>query len=121
MAIIDGAGFDREHYEFKLLDREFLGELRCLVFEVQPKRHAGKGRFLGRIWVEDQGYNIVRANGVFNAEVANNPYLHFDMWRLNLQPDLWLPALIFSEELHRPPHGHAGSHGVSRPDAAVGL
>ncbi len=109
MAIIDGAGFDREHYDFKLLDREFVGELRCLVFEVQPKRHAGKGRFLGRIWVEDQGYNIVRANGVFNAEVANNPYLHFDMWRFNLQPDLWLPAMIFCEELHARRMGTPGA------------
>ena len=100
MAVIDGTGFDREHYEFKLLDREFLGELRCLVFEIVPKQHAGKGRFLGRIWVEDQGYNIVRANGVFSAERGHNPYLHFDMWRLNLQPDLWLPVLIYSEELN---------------------
>jgi hypothetical protein len=100
MAIIDGSGFDREHYDFKFVNREFLGELRCLTFDVIPKRQSGKGRFVGRIWVEDQGYNIVRVNGVFSAATSPGPYLHFDTWRLNLQPDLWLPAIIFSEELN---------------------
>jgi hypothetical protein len=100
MAVIDGYAFDREHYDFKLLDREFLGEIRCLVFDVIPKPHSGKGRFLGRIWVEDQGYNIVRANGVYNPEGKANPYLHFDTWRLNLQAEIWLPVYIFSEELN---------------------
>lgn len=110
MAVIDGTGFDREHYEFKLADREFLGELRCLVFDVTPKGNSGKGRFVGRIWAEDQGYNIVRANGVFNAERSHNPYLHFDMWRLNLQPDLWLPVLIFTEEVNA---RHVGVPGTT--------
>ena len=34
-------------------------------FDVTPKKDAGKGRFLGRIWVEDQDYNIVRLNGTY--------------------------------------------------------
>ena len=54
---------DRAHYSFTFVHREFLGDVRCLVFNVAPKSHAGSGLFKGRIWVEDQGYNIVRFNG----------------------------------------------------------
>ena len=98
MTIIDATGFDRQHYDFKFLTREFLGEVRCLVFEVTPKPKTGKGRFVGRIWVEDQEYNIIRVNGVYTSEGSRKPYLHFDTWRLNLQPGLWLPAYVFCEE-----------------------
>jgi hypothetical protein len=98
MAVIDPTGFDRQHYDFKFLTREFLSEVRCLVFDVTPKAKTGKGRFLGRIWVEDQEYNIVRVNGVFAVAGARTHYVHFDTWRLNLQPGLWLPAYVYSEE-----------------------
>ena len=39
---------------FSYVRREFLGDVRCLVFDVTPKKKSGQGRFLGRIWVEDQ-------------------------------------------------------------------
>jgi hypothetical protein len=98
MAVIDASGFDRHHYDFRYLRREFLGEVRCLVFDVSPKPKSGIGRFMGRIWVEDQDYNIVRANGTFTPGSAKGRYLHFDTWRANLQPDVWLPVYIYSEE-----------------------
>src|SRR5690349_6210954 len=63
MIFIDTNGFDKQHYKFDYVRREFLGEVRCLVFDVTLLEKSGKGRFLGRIWVEDQDYNIVRFNG----------------------------------------------------------
>ena len=63
-----------------------------------PKAKTGNGRFIGRIWVEDQDYNIVRVNGTYSGSSARGRYLHFDTWRLNLQPGLWLPAYVYSEE-----------------------
>src|SRR6202041_4017689 len=60
MVYADRTDFDREHYDFRYARREFLGDVRCLVFDVTPKKNSGKGRFVGRIWVEDQGFNIVR-------------------------------------------------------------
>jgi hypothetical protein len=56
MIYIDSVGFDRQHYKFEYVRREFLGEVRCLIFDVTPLPRAGKGRFTGRIWVEDQDY-----------------------------------------------------------------
>jgi hypothetical protein len=98
MIFADRDDFDRGHYGFKYVRREFLGDVRCLVFDVTPKKDAGKGRFLGRIWVEDQDYNIVRLNGTYAPRPRNAMYFHMDSWRLNLIPGYWVPSYIYSEE-----------------------
>jgi len=99
MIYIDTNGFDRQHYQFDYVRREFLGEVRCLVFDVTPLPKSGRGRFKGRVWAEDQNYTIVRFNGVFTPVAGINGFnLHFDSWRLNVQPGMWLPAYVFSQE-----------------------
>ena len=98
MVYADRTEFDREHYGFTYVRREFLGDVRCLVFDVTPKKSAGKGRFLGRIWVEDQGFNIVRLNGTYAPAPRNAMFFHMDSWRLNLIPGYWVPSYIYSEE-----------------------
>ncbi len=98
MIFADRTDFDRQHYDFHYARREFLGDVRCLVFDLTPKKDAGRGRFLGRIWVEDQDFNIVRLNGTYARASRNNFYFHMDSWRLNLIPGYWIPAYIYSEE-----------------------
>jgi len=98
MIFADRNDFDRQHYDFRYARREFLGDVRCLVFDVTPKKSAGRGRFLGRVWVEDQDFNIVRLNGTYAHPARNTYYFHMDSWRLNLVPGYWLPAYIYSEE-----------------------
>ncbi len=88
--------FDRLHYRFDFVRREFLGDVRCLAFDLTPLSRAKEGLFVGRIWVEDQGYHIVRFNGTYAAGARFN--VHFDSWRQNLQPGLWLPVYIYSAE-----------------------
>jgi hypothetical protein len=97
MIFVDRDNFDRAHYNFSYDNREFLGEVRCLVFDVTPKENAGKGRFMGRIWVEDRDFNIVRLNGTFGPRPKNGYFFHMDSWRLNLVPGYWVPAYIYSE------------------------
>ena len=98
MVYADRTDFDREHYDFHYVRREFLGDVRCLVFDVTPKKNSGRGRFLGRVWVEDQGFNIVRLNGTYYPAPRNSYFFHMDSWRLNLIPGYWVPAYIYSEE-----------------------
>jgi hypothetical protein len=98
MIFADRNDFDRQHYDFHYARREFLGDVRCLVFDVTPKKDAGRGRFLGRIWVEDQDFSIVRLNGTYARPSRNSYYFHMDSWRLNLLPGYWVPAYIYSEE-----------------------
>jgi len=98
MVVLD-QDFQRKYYDFTFVRREFLGEIKCIVVDVAPKKDAGNGRFLGRIWIEDQDYNIVRFNGTYYPHPRSSYYLHFDSWRQNLRPGgVWLPSLIYSEE-----------------------
>src|SRR6185295_13899728 len=57
-------GLKRSNYSFEYVRREFLGEVRCIVFDVKPIPNTD-GTFAGRIWIEDQDYNIVRFNGSY--------------------------------------------------------
>ena len=98
MIYLDTNGFDQQNYRFDYVRREFLGDVRCLVFDVAPNTNAGKGRFMGRIWVEDQTFHIVRFNGAYNGSSRTDFYFHFDSWRVLAGPQQWLPAYIYSEE-----------------------
>jgi hypothetical protein len=101
MMFLDPTSFDQQHYDFSYVRREFLGGIRTVVFDVRPKPKEGAGRFFGRIWVEDEGGNIVRFNGSYTGGSSKDEgptYYHFDSWRLNVQPDAWLPTAIYVEE-----------------------
>jgi hypothetical protein len=103
MMFLDPRSFDNQHYAFSFVRREFLGSVRTWVYDVQPKI-AGQGRFYGRIWVEDRDGNIVRFNGTFTsprAEDDSHFYFHFDSWRMNVQPGIWLPVAVYVEETQR--------------------
>jgi hypothetical protein len=103
MMFIDPKGFDQEHYQFSYVRREFLGNVRTWVFDAHPKV-AGEGRFYGRIWIEDQGGNVVRFNGTYTGsphEDTSRYYFHFDSWRMNVQPGIWLPVAVYVEETQR--------------------
>ena len=95
---------DRARYDFAFVRREFLDQVRTLVFDVQPKGGDAEG-FKGRIWVEDRGFNIVRFNGI-SREVDHwlsrffrrRFSFHLDSWRMNVQPDVWQPGYVYFEE-----------------------
>ena len=97
MVVLD-SDFQKRYYKFNFVRREFLGEIRCLVIDVQPREGEKTARFLGRIWVEDQDYNIVRFNGTYYPQPKINFFFHFDSWRLNMRPGTWLPAYVYTEE-----------------------
>ena len=97
MVVLD-TDFQKKYYNFTFVRREFLGEVRCLVIDVEPREGSGTSRFMGRIWVEDQDYNVVRFNGTYSPHPKTGFFLHFDSWRLNMRSGAWLPAYIYSEE-----------------------
>jgi hypothetical protein len=96
--VVDPDNFDRKQYSFVPVRWEYLGDLRCLVMEVHPLDPQRPGAFIGRIWVEDHDYAIVRINGERVHPLHWNYSAHFDCWRENLQPGLWLPVYIYSQE-----------------------
>lgn len=90
MIFVDRNGLNRENYDFRYMQSEFLGDVRCWIFDVTPRK-GRSDRFRGRIWVEDETFHIVRFNGSYGA-------FHIYSWRTNLKPGLWLPTLVYSEE-----------------------
>jgi hypothetical protein len=98
MIYVDTNGLNTQIYNFAYVKREFLGEVRTLVFDVTPSKKAGKGRFMGRIWVDDESFTIVRFNGSYSGGNDSSRKFDFDSWRVNAGPNLWLPAFIYSEE-----------------------
>jgi hypothetical protein len=111
MMFIDPSGFDQQHYDFVAVRRAFLGTVRCDVFDVHPKAGLGNGRFTGRIWVDDDSGNVVRFNGTYSGgdmadKADDNDYFHFDSWRQNLQPGVWLPVGVYVEETSRKDKEH---------------
>jgi hypothetical protein len=100
----DWRALDRKRYEFTYVRREFLGESRCFVFDVRPIRE-GKEGFVGRIWIEDRDYNLVRFNGAslgfgetLSSMLKRKLSLHMDGWRVNVAPGVWVPSYVYSEE-----------------------
>src|SRR5580692_2839322 len=89
MIYVDLNGFTRQNYRFDYVRREFLGDVRCLVFDVTPTASSGKGRFMGRIWVEDQSYHVVRFNGAYSGASRTDFYFHFDSWRVMAGQHQW--------------------------------
>jgi hypothetical protein len=100
MILMDSNDFDRQHYTFTYIRNDFLGNIPTAVFDVAPS--SGKrefGRFFGRIWVETGSGNVVRFNGDFAGTIQQyKEFYHFDSWRTNVQPGLWLPTSFYVEE-----------------------
>ncbi len=104
MVAPDWQVLDRKRYEFTYVRREFLGESRCFVFDVTPLRDGRKG-FVGRIWIEDRDYNLVRFNGAsrgseetLSGALKRKLSYHMDGWRVNVAPGVWVPSYVYSEE-----------------------
>ncbi len=97
MLFPDPRRFDPLSYRFRYVRQQFLGNVRCYVFNVRP-RNKIKGAFLGRIWIEARHDHLVRFNGTFVPQPAFGRYFHLDSWRVNVKPGLWVPAFIYSEE-----------------------
>lgn len=105
MLLMDSNSFNRQTYNFGFVRNDFLGNTPTAVFDVTPSgsksllKDKAYGRFFGRIWIETRNGNVVRFNGDFAGGVENQKeFYHFDSWRTNVQPDLWLPTSFYVEE-----------------------
>jgi hypothetical protein len=100
MLLMDSNNFDRQHYSFGYVRNDFLGNTPTAVFDVTPiSNKKDFGRFFGRVWIETRTGNVVRFNGDFaGTQEDQKEFYHFDSWRTNVQPELWLPTSFYVEE-----------------------
>ena len=89
----DMGNLNRDNYTFEFAHFEVLGDVHCAAFDVKPREDRGRG-FIGRIWIEDRDFHIVRFTGTYISRRA----FHFDSWRLNTLGVRWMPAYIYTQE-----------------------
>jgi hypothetical protein len=77
----DFGHFDRQNYTFEFVRWEVLGEVRCAAVDVTPREGSQNRGFVGRIWIEDRDYGIVRFKGTFTSKGLARRAFHFDSWR----------------------------------------
>lgn len=90
--------FDRQNYMFRFVRWDALGEVRCGLVDVKARENSENRGFVGRIWIEDQNFNIVRFTGAYTSKRLARLAFHFDSWRLNTLGIMWTPAYIYTQE-----------------------
>jgi hypothetical protein len=93
-------------YNVKYVKHEGLDELTCYVFDVTPKTiEKNKAYFEGRIWVEDQGFTVVKSYGraMHGLKVKKGEqgqlFPRFETIRENITADLWFPTYTHADDI----------------------
>ena len=87
-------------YNFKYVGKERIDELDLHVFDVSPKSDSRKNKerlFQGRIWVDIQGYQIVKTRGKGVPEPKNRPYPTIEIYREEIDGH-WFPTYAYADE-----------------------
>lgn len=96
-------------YNIIYAGKERIDELDLYVFDVSPKtmpdpKKIKERLFLGRVWVEDQGYQIVKTRGKGVPETKNNKFPVVETYREQIPSEdgkyfYWFPTLSFADEV----------------------
>jgi hypothetical protein len=89
-------------YNFKYVGKERIDELDLHVFDVSPKalpdpKKVKDRQFQGRIWVDTQGYQIVKTRGKGLPEPKNSPYPTLEIYREEID-GFWFPTYAYADE-----------------------
>ena len=90
---------DLPAYNVSYVGQQQEDELNCYVFDLSPKRiDKGQRYFEGRIWVDDQDYQIVKTFGknvpdlVKAKKGEENLFPRFTTWRQQIDGKYWFPT-----------------------------
>jgi TonB family protein len=90
-------------YSFKYVGKEKIDELDLYVFDVGPKvapdpKKIKERFFQGRIWVDAQDLQIVKARGKGVPEDKNNKYPTFETYREQIDGKYWFPTYTYADD-----------------------
>jgi hypothetical protein len=94
---------DLPQYDILYVGQQQEDELHCYVFDMAPRKFLPhKLYFQGRIWVDDQDFQIVKTSGKTVPEVhkKNNENLFpkFTTWREQVDGQYWFPAYTLADD-----------------------
>jgi len=89
-------------YDFKYVGKERIDELDLYVFDVSPKvmpdpKKTKERFFQGRIWVDDQDLQIVKARGKGVPE-GKERFPTFETYREQIGGRYWFPTFTFADD-----------------------
>ena len=88
-------------YDLLYIGQQKMDELHCYVFDVAPKKiEKDKRYFQGRIWVDDQDFQIVKNTGksvpdikiMKKKKLEENLFPRFTTWREQIDGKYWFPT-----------------------------
>lgn len=90
-------------YNFKYAGKERIDELDLHVFEVTPKvmpdpKKTKERFFIGRIWVDDQDLQIVKAKGKAVPETKTNKFPIVETYREQIDGKFWFPTYVYADD-----------------------
>ncbi|MEP6743743.1 MAG: hypothetical protein ABJB61_14695 [bacterium] len=90
-------------YDFKYVGKERIDELNLFVFDVTPKvlpdaKKTKERFFKGRVWVEDQDFQIVKTKGKGLPETKNNKFPTVETYREQIDGRYWFPTYSYADE-----------------------
>ncbi|MDX6695293.1 MAG: hypothetical protein QOF02_2896 [Blastocatellia bacterium] len=90
-------------YNFAYAGKEQIDELTLHVFDVTPKMkldpNKSKDRyFIGRIWVDDRDYQIVKSKGKGVPETKDNKFPIVETYREQIDGRYWFPTYSYADE-----------------------
>ncbi|MDQ1590487.1 MAG: hypothetical protein QOG71_1114 [Pyrinomonadaceae bacterium] len=90
-------------YNIKYAGKEKIDELNLYVFDVEPKvmpdpKKTKERFFKGRIWVDDQDFQIVKVRGKGVPEKKGSRYPTFETYREQIDGKFWFPTYTFADE-----------------------
>jgi len=90
-------------YNFKYVGKEKIDELSLYVFDVTPKvtpdpKKTKERLFVGRVWVDDQDLQIVKAKGKGVPETKTNKFPVVETYREQFGGRYWFPTYSYADE-----------------------
>ena len=90
-------------YNFKYVGKERIDELDLYVFDVTPKvtpdpKKTKERFFTGRIWVDDQDLQIVKAKGKAVPETKTNKFPVVETYREQIDGKFWFPTYVYADD-----------------------
>jgi hypothetical protein len=91
-------------YQILYVGQQQEDELHCYVFDIAPKEIVGKKRyFQGRIWVDDQDFQIVKTYGKTVPDIRKkkdreNLFPKFTTWREQIDGKYWFPTFTKADD-----------------------
>ena len=91
---------DLPKYQITYAGKEKIDELDTYIFDVKPKQILkGERYFEGRIWVDDQDLQIVKAAGKGVPDEENNKFPRFESYRENIDGRYWFPTYVYADDV----------------------